>query len=218
MSNFPYTPSKKSTEEKEKRDLLLRQLRDEKITFDQIVELSNTQEFSVINGTSVAVIVGSLPGWDRESVRRALISYGLQSNATLRGAKKNEAHIDIIRHLCNSTSTQWQKRVAAPKGWPWFGNVIATLEKLDEGDLPREISESTRFLTDYEKKNADDPYDTEAESDTVTSTSETEADDSLDDLFNFSDDDDGAESGSFESEDDGDSDDDDDNFLANLLG
>lgn len=218
MSDLPQTPSKKSLEEKEKRDLLLRQLRDENITFDQLIDLSNTQDFSVINKTSVAVIVGNLPGWDRESVRRALISYGLQSNATLRTVKKNEAHVDIIRHLCNSTSTQWQKRVAAPRGWPWFGNVIATLERLDEGDLPREIAESTRFLTDDEKKNADDPYDTEAESHTVTSTPDNEVEDSLDDLFDFGNDDDDDDSGSFESDDDGDDSDDDDDFLANLLG
>lgn len=213
MSDLPQTPSRKSVEEKEKRDLLLRQLRDEKITFDQLVELSNTQEFSVIEGTSVAVIVGSLPGWDRESVRCALISYGLQSNATLRGIKKNEAHIDIVRHLCNSTSTQWQKRVAAPKGWPWFGNVVATLERLEEGDLPREIADSTRFLTDAEKKNADDPYDTSAEEKTVTSTAETEVDDNLDDLFNFGDDD-GGDSFTPETGDD----DDEDDLLADLLG
>lgn len=190
MSDYPYTPSEILEEGMKKRYMILRKFRDEEITFDQIIDLSNTKEFSMMNRTSIAVILGSLPGWDKESVRRALISYGLRSNATLGGVKNNESHIETVRYLCNSTSSQWQKRVAAPPGWPWFGNIVATLEKLDEGELPKEISEATRFLTEEEKKNASDPYDTRTEEErTVETPSKTSQDDDLDELLGFSSDD-----------------------------
>lgn len=188
MNDFPLSSSKKPLEEKRKRDLLIKKVRDEEITFDQLISLSDSEEFSVINGTSISTILGSLPGWDRESVRRALVSYGIQSNATLRGVKKNESYKDIVRNLCNSTSTQWQKRIAAPSGWPWFGNVIATLEKLDEGDLPREISQATRFLTEEEKSSAENPYDTFKKEGNIISTPTSE-DDGLSDLLGFDSDD-----------------------------
>lgn len=180
MSDFPLPSSKKPMEEKEKRDMLIRKMRDEEITFDQLIALSDSEEFSVINKTSISTILGGLPGWDRESVRRALISYGMHPNATLRGVKKSEAHKDIVKNLCSSTSTQWQKRVAAPSGWPWFGNVLATLEKLDEGELPREIEQSTRFLTDEEKAAAENPYDTSpADKSSVENSTNPSVDDDL---------------------------------------
>lgn len=190
--NIPATTAKSARVEKDKRFLLLRKMREKEITFDQLIDLSNSNDFSVINKTSVAVIIGSLPGWDRESVRSALISYGINSNATLQTVKKNPAHIDVIRHLCNSSSTQWQKRIVAPRGWPWFGNVIATLKKLDE-ELPREIVDSTRFLTDSEKRDAENPYEefsSEQDDSASSHRDDNVPSDDLDSLFALDDEDD----------------------------
>ena len=213
MADLTGATHQKSEQERQKRFLLLRKLRDEEITFDQLIEISNSTEFSVINKTSIAVIITTQPGWDKQSVRSALISYGIDTNASLRSIKRNEAHIDIIRHLCNSTSTQWQKRIAAPKGWPWFGNVLATLNNLEEGDLPREIIESTRFLTESEKKSADNPYDTEKEDQPTTSTQDDSFDDELDDLFGSDD-----TSNQVDDPEDDSQNDDEDDFLADILG
>ena len=62
------------------------------------------------------------------------------------------------------------------------------MEKLDEGDLPREISQATRFLTEEEKSSAENPYDTSKKEENVTSTP-TPEDDELGDLLGFDSDD-----------------------------
>lgn len=122
------------------------------ISFDNILEMSDTQEYLPVNKVKVQRIIGGLPGWSRESAMRALTSFGIPGNSTLGAIKKNPQYVSDIKHIMDSTPATYRKRIPAPDGWPWFGNIVATLSSLEDVQLPQEITEASRFLLDDEKE------------------------------------------------------------------
>lgn len=169
-------------EQKEKRNEVLEKLRSREITFREMVLLPEADKnYELIDRFTAVSILSSMNGWDKSSAQRALASYGIDINSRVRSIKKRSDYIDTMDYLCARSSQTWQRRITAPVGWPWFGNLLATLEQLDEESLPKEIIKATRYLTDDEKRHAQAPYIETDEEPTAATTGR--SDDGLDDLF-----------------------------------
>ena len=124
----------------------------DKVSFDDIISLSDTEKISAINRVKIHRFISGFPGWSRESAMRALTSFGIPGNSTLGAIKKNPQYVSDIKHIMDSTPATYRKRIPAPDGWPWFGNIVATLSSLEGVELPQEITEASRFLLDDEKE------------------------------------------------------------------
>lgn len=185
------TPQQRSEIIAKKNRQVLKQLRSGAISFQDVLTLSDTSEFSGLNNVKMSRLLSRMPGWTPESIRRAMITYGVP-DIKLSSVKKSEKYMDAFNHLMLSTPTTYQRRVEAPEGWPWFGNVVSTMHKLEGVKLPKEIQETTRFLLDDEK-----------EGKTYASSHFASIDD-LDDIHNTIDDNDSLDS--------------DDDFLDTMLG
>lgn len=59
----------------------------------------------------------------------------------------------------DSSSSSWQKRIKAPEGFPWNGNIIKALNELNDIELPRELETAVRYYPDKDNENNKDPYE-----------------------------------------------------------
>ena len=103
--------------------------------------------------------MNSFSTWTTFSIQHAFIAYNIPINITVRQVMKNKNYFNIISALMDSSSSSWQKRIKAPEGFPWNGNIIKALNELNDIELPRELETAVRYYPDKDNENNKDPYE-----------------------------------------------------------
>lgn len=116
------------------------------ITFDEFLDLLQGNVFKSVRSKKVFELMSTLQGWTQETALSALIAYGVPPKTALYNLLANEAHRKIVSHLISTGAGQWQRRVRAPQGYPWFGNVLDAIDQIDREDLPLEYRRTARFV------------------------------------------------------------------------
>lgn len=129
---------------------------DGKITFRQLVKMSEVKKLKTLGGMRPMSLLGRMPGWTPSAARRAFVSNGLPERMIIRECARNENKELIIAALFESTPSKWQKRLRAPKGWPWFGNLLDAVKDVDPKTLPEEMREAVRYQFPIDTKKSDD--------------------------------------------------------------
>lgn len=162
------------------------------MTFHQLVKMSKDPDLKALGRINVVKLLAKFPGWTERSARYAFVNNGLSDSLKVKDVK-DERVLVILSTLMDSSAASWQKRVKAPPGWPWFGNIANALADIDEGELPRPLREVRyRFADEYHQN--DDDKNTQRPDPTPEETSEEITEvlggrkqrnivDNLDDLF-----------------------------------
>ena len=73
---------------------------------------------------------------------------------------RNKNYFNIVSALMDSSSSSWQKRIKAPEGFPWNGNIVKALSELNDIELPRELEAAVRYYpTQNDNNNTVDDYE-----------------------------------------------------------
>ena len=183
-----YSTAKLGQEIRERNIKVINSLRMGEITFEELTQMSDLKEYDHLNKLTALRLLSSLQGWTLASATKAFIAYDIPLNATVDRVKKERIYNEYISALMSSTPGRWQRRESAPKGWPWFGNIITALKEIENVELPGEIRKSTRFFMDGEKP--DNRKTQEEPIDNLDDIFGDNLDDGLDEMFEDDDDDD----------------------------
>lgn len=129
------------------------------ITFKQFCLFAQSEEYKTLRGIKISTIMNSFSTWTTFSIQHAFIAYNIPINITVRQVMKNKNYFNIISALMDSSSSSWQKRIKAPEGFPWNGNIIKALNELNDIELPRELETAVRYYPDKDNENNKDPYE-----------------------------------------------------------
>jgi len=150
------------------------------ITFKQFCLFAQSEEYKTLRGIKISTIMNSFSTWTTFSIQHAFIAYNIPINITVRQVMKNKNYFNIVSALMDSSSSSWQKRIKAPEGFPWNGNIIKALSELNDIELPRELESAVRYYPDKDNKNDKDPYE-EFEKESLVKSNNNE-EDNTDDL------------------------------------
>ena len=129
------------------------------ITFKQFCLFAQSEEYKTLRGIKISTIMNSFSTWTTFSIQHAFIAYNIPINITVKQVMKNKNYFNIISALMDSSSSSWQKRIKAPEGFPWNGNIIKALNELNDIELPRELETAVRYYPDKNNENNKDPYE-----------------------------------------------------------
>lgn len=129
------------------------------ITFKQFCLFAQSEEYKTLRGIKISTIMNSFSTWTTFSIQHAFIAYNIPINITVSQVMKNKNYFNIISALMDSSSSSWQKRIKAPEGFPWNGNIIKALNELNDIELPRELETAVRYYPDKDNENNKDPYE-----------------------------------------------------------
>lgn len=129
------------------------------ITFKQFCLMAQSEEYKTLRGIKISRILGNFSSWTDFSIQHAFIAYNIPINITVGQVMRNRNYFNIVSALMDSTSSNWQKRIKAPEGFPWNGNIIKALSELENIELPREIESAVRFYPDDKQQDDTNKYD-----------------------------------------------------------
>lgn len=137
------------------------------IDFSEFLQLAQQPENKALKKIKLDTLLGGFAGWSKDTARRALTSYGIRPGAKVYDCINHELYRRVMYNLISSSSTSWQKRVKAPEGWPWFGNILAAMrDVIGDEELPHEVRNAVRFdLGDINDKKGNAPSEEETEED-----------------------------------------------------
>ncbi len=155
------------------------------ITFKQFCLMAQSEEYKTLRGIKISRIMDSFSSWTTFSIQHAFIAYNIPINITVGQVMRNKNYFNIVSALMDSSSSSWQKRIKAPEGFPWNGNIIKALSELNDIELPRELETAVRYYpTQNDNNNTVDDYE-----DFKNESSQYMKDDKNDDYVENSDDD-----------------------------
>lgn len=120
------------------------------LTFHQLVDMAKDPDLKALGRINVLKLLAQFPGWTTQTARYAFVRNGLSDSLRVKDSDNQRIRI-IISTLMDSSAASWQKRVTAPPGWPWFGNIANVLKDFDEGSLPRELRDVRYRFSDEEE-------------------------------------------------------------------
>ena len=129
------------------------------ITFKQFCLMAQSEEYKTLRGIKISRILGNFSSWTDFSIQHAFIAYNIPINITVGQVMRNRNYFNIFSALMDSTSSDWQKRIKAPEGFPWNGNIVKALSELENIELPRELETAVRFYPDDKQQDDTDKYD-----------------------------------------------------------
>ena len=129
------------------------------ITFKQFCLMAQSEEYKTLRGIKISRILGNFSSWTDFSIQHAFIAYNIPINITVGQVMRNRNYFNIVSALMDSTSSDWQKRIKAPEGFPWNGNIVKALSELENIELPRELETAVRFYPDDKQQDDTDKYD-----------------------------------------------------------
>lgn len=129
------------------------------ITFKQFCLMAQSEEYKTLRGIKISRILGNFSSWTDFSIQHAFIAYNIPINITVGQVMRNRNYFNIVSALMDSTSSNWQKRIKAPEGFPWNGNIVKALSELENVELPRELETAVRFYPDDKQQDDTDKYD-----------------------------------------------------------
>lgn len=129
------------------------------ITFKQFCLFAQSEEYKTLRGIKISTIMNSFSTWTTFSIQHAFIAYNIPINITVSQVMRNKNYFNIVSALMDSSSSSWQKRIKAPEGFPWNGNIIKALSELNNIELPRELETAVRYYPDKDNENNKDPYE-----------------------------------------------------------
>ena len=129
------------------------------ITFKQFCLMAQSEEYKTLRGIKISRILGNFSSWTDFSIQHAFIAYNIPINITVGQVMRNRNYFNIVSALMDSTSSDWQKRIKAPEGFPWNGNIVKALSELENVELPRELETAVRFYPDDKQQDDTDKYD-----------------------------------------------------------
>lgn len=147
------------------------------ITFKQFCLFAQSEEYKTLRGIKISTIMNSFSTWTTFSIQHAFIAYNIPINITVSQVMRNKNYFNIVSALMDSSSSSWQKRIKAPEGFPWNGNIIKALSELNNIELPRELESAVRYYPDKDNKNNKDPYEEFEKESSVNDNKENNTDD-----------------------------------------
>lgn len=147
------------------------------ITFKQFCLFAQSEEYKTLRGIKISTIMNSFSTWTTFSIQHAFIAYNIPINITVSQVMRNKNYFNIVSALMDSSSSSWQKRIKAPEGFPWNGNIIKALSELNNIELPRELESAVRYYPDKDNKNDKDPYEEFEKESSVNDNKENNTDD-----------------------------------------
>lgn len=138
--------AKKAEENQKLRKALLEKFSQKEVSIDELIKYSGNKPFTQIGRITALKLITMLPGWTQNNALSAFVSYGIPIDIKLRDIKLSPRNLELYKILLDSdTPVSWRKRMKAPEGWPWKGNVLETLKDIDENSLPSEIARAVRY-------------------------------------------------------------------------
>lgn len=138
--------AKKAEENQKLRKSLLEKFSQREVSIDELIKYSSNKPFTQIGRITALKLITMLPGWTQNNALSAFVSYGIPIDIKLRDIKLSPRNLELYKILLDSdTPVSWRKRMKAPEGWPWKGNVLETLKDINENDLPSEIARAVRY-------------------------------------------------------------------------
>lgn len=139
----------RAIERKALREEAIRKLKKREIDIVQFFAMAATEKYKVLgNIKMINLIAACYPGWTVPGIKGAFNLSGIPTDVSVKDVLRSESHRLKVKTIVDSSPKMWQHRIPAPPGWPWRGNILASLQEIDPKKLPDELAAAVRYTFD----------------------------------------------------------------------
>lgn len=157
----------KAEENSKLRKAVLNKFIQKEINIDEFIKYSENKPFIQLGRLTALKLITMMPGWTQNNALSAFVSYGIPVEIKIQDIKKSKRYLELYKMLLDAeTPVSWKKRIKAPEGWPWRGNILLALKDIEENKLPSEVARAVRYelgkdslLSEDINENKDTPLD-----------------------------------------------------------
>lgn len=136
----------KAEENSKLRKAVLNKFIQKEINIDEFIKYSENKPFKQLGRLTALKLITMMPGWTQNNALSAFVSYGIPVEIKIQDIKKSKRYLELYKILLDAeTPVSWKKRIKAPEGWPWRGNILLALKDIEENKLPSEVSRAVRY-------------------------------------------------------------------------